>query len=95
MEANEELVGPTTVMKKFQDPRWMNGTWDLKPFQKDGKTDWDAGNYSYLGSFLKIIFRFSLLGCQIEDCIHVKLLIGSLLALVAVGVVLAESSACR
>ncbi|XP_021604473.2 light-harvesting complex-like protein 3 isotype 2, chloroplastic [Manihot esculenta] len=27
---------------KFVDPRWIGGTWDLKQFQKDGKTDWDA-----------------------------------------------------
>ncbi|XP_051144855.1 light-harvesting complex-like protein 3 isotype 1, chloroplastic [Andrographis paniculata] len=26
----------------FQDPRWVGGTWDLKQFDKDGKTDWDA-----------------------------------------------------
>lgn len=26
----------------FQDPRWVGGTWDLKQFQKNGKTDWDA-----------------------------------------------------
>ncbi|GAB4857706.1 hypothetical protein Ancab_015612 [Ancistrocladus abbreviatus] len=30
------------VVKKFQDPRWVNGTWDLKQFEKDGKTDWDV-----------------------------------------------------
>ncbi|GAB4834642.1 hypothetical protein Ancab_032905 [Ancistrocladus abbreviatus] len=30
------------VVKKFQDPRWVNGTWDLTQFEKDGKTDWDA-----------------------------------------------------
>ncbi|KAJ9173313.1 hypothetical protein P3X46_016464 [Hevea brasiliensis] len=27
---------------KFIEPRWVGGTWDLKQFQKDGKTDWDA-----------------------------------------------------
>lgn len=26
----------------FKDPRWVGGTWDLKQFEKDGKTDWDA-----------------------------------------------------
>lgn len=30
------------VVSKFEDPRWVNGTWDLKQFQKDSKTDWDA-----------------------------------------------------
>ncbi|KAJ6327235.1 hypothetical protein OIU78_014170 [Salix suchowensis] len=29
-------------VSKFVDPRWISGTWDLKQFQKDGKTDWDA-----------------------------------------------------
>ncbi|XP_057477797.1 light-harvesting complex-like protein 3 isotype 1, chloroplastic [Actinidia eriantha] len=27
---------------KFVDSRWVGGTWDLKQFVKDGKTDWDA-----------------------------------------------------
>lgn len=31
-----------TVVSKFEDPRWVNGTWDLKQFQKNGQTDWDA-----------------------------------------------------
>ncbi|KAL3499734.1 hypothetical protein ACH5RR_038827 [Cinchona calisaya] len=26
----------------FQDSRWINGTWDLTQFQKDGETGWDA-----------------------------------------------------
>ncbi|KAL5748380.1 hypothetical protein ACOSQ2_025677 [Xanthoceras sorbifolium] len=30
------------VVSKFEDPRWINGTWDLKQFQKDGQTNWDA-----------------------------------------------------
>lgn len=34
----EELAPPP----KFKDPRWVGGTWDLKQFLKDGKTDWDA-----------------------------------------------------
>ncbi|KAJ6704033.1 UPF0041 BRAIN PROTEIN 44-RELATED [Salix viminalis] len=29
-------------VSKFVDPRWISGTWDLKQFLKDGKTDWDA-----------------------------------------------------
>lgn len=29
-------------VNSFQDPRWVGGTWDLKQFAKDGKTDWDA-----------------------------------------------------
>ncbi|XP_020092948.1 light-harvesting complex-like protein 3 isotype 1, chloroplastic isoform X1 [Ananas comosus] len=29
-------------MPKFRDPRWVNGTWDLKQFVKGGGTDWDA-----------------------------------------------------
>lgn len=49
LENKEEAVGPTEVeelgvesVKKFQNPKWVNGTWDLKQFQKDGKPDWDA-----------------------------------------------------
>ncbi|KAK1419022.1 hypothetical protein QVD17_28178 [Tagetes erecta] len=30
------------VVVKFEDPKWVNGTWDLKQFQKDGAADWDA-----------------------------------------------------
>ncbi|RWW23724.1 hypothetical protein BHE74_00025381 [Ensete ventricosum] len=33
----EEVLPP-----KFKDPRWVGGTWDLKRFQKDGKSDWDG-----------------------------------------------------
>ncbi|KAL1200619.1 Light-harvesting complex-like protein 3 isotype 1 [Cardamine amara subsp. amara] len=32
----------TETVIKFQDARWINGTWDLKQFEKDGKTDWDS-----------------------------------------------------
>lgn len=32
---------PETV-KKFQDPRWVSGTWDLMQFKKDGETHWDS-----------------------------------------------------
>ncbi|WZZ75500.1 hypothetical protein YC2023_086870 [Brassica napus] len=31
----------TEPFTKFEDARWVNGTWDLKQFEKDGKTDWD------------------------------------------------------
>ncbi|XP_048435860.1 light-harvesting complex-like protein 3 isotype 2, chloroplastic [Pyrus x bretschneideri] len=31
-----------TVGNLFADGRWVNGTWDLKQFEKSGKTDWDA-----------------------------------------------------
>ncbi|XP_024986201.1 light-harvesting complex-like protein 3 isotype 2, chloroplastic [Cynara cardunculus var. scolymus] len=27
---------------KFEDPKWVSGTWDLKQFQNGGATDWDA-----------------------------------------------------
>ncbi|KAI4311620.1 hypothetical protein MLD38_036502 [Melastoma candidum] len=30
------------VVKKFEDGRWVGGTWDLKQFKKDEKVDWDA-----------------------------------------------------
>lgn len=38
----EEGVAPPGMVSKFQDPRWVGGTWDLKQFQIDGKTNWDA-----------------------------------------------------
>ncbi|KAK7406323.1 hypothetical protein VNO78_07946 [Psophocarpus tetragonolobus] len=31
-----------TTASAFEDPRWREGTWDLKQFQKNGTTDWDA-----------------------------------------------------
>ncbi|KAB1208000.1 hypothetical protein CJ030_MR7G002562 [Morella rubra] len=35
-------AGEVKVVSKFEEPRWVGGTWDLKQFEKDGKTDWDA-----------------------------------------------------
>ncbi|KAJ0240605.1 Light-harvesting complex-like protein 3 isotype 2 [Hirschfeldia incana] len=32
----------TTTEIKFKDAKWVNGTWDLKQFEKEGKTDWDS-----------------------------------------------------
>ena len=50
------------VFSNFEDPKWVNGTWDLTQFQKDGKTDWDAvidaGEISLLFYFLFFIFYF-------------------------------------
>lgn len=43
-EANG-AAGPAAeveVVSLFEDARWVNGTWDLKQFEKSGKTDWDA-----------------------------------------------------
>ncbi|KAF3486748.1 hypothetical protein F2Q69_00056879 [Brassica cretica] len=36
-----EEMKTTENFTKFEDARWVNGTWDLKQFGKDGKTDWD------------------------------------------------------
>lgn len=52
-KVQEASVGPTEsngaveapegkAVNKFEEPRWVNGTWDLKQFQKNGQTDWDA-----------------------------------------------------
>ena len=30
------------TLSMFEDPRWIGGSWNLKQFQKDGSTDWDA-----------------------------------------------------
>lgn len=35
------INGSATALK-FQNPSWVGGTWDLKQFSKDGKTNWDA-----------------------------------------------------
>ncbi|KAF5477638.1 hypothetical protein F2P56_004258 [Juglans regia] len=35
-------AGEVEVVSKFEDTRWIGGTWDLKKFEKDGKPDWDA-----------------------------------------------------
>ncbi|KAJ3685715.1 hypothetical protein LUZ61_014879 [Rhynchospora tenuis] len=49
--ASHALVSPGTnatnekkleVPKRFKDPRWVKGTWDLDQFVKNGRTDWDA-----------------------------------------------------
>ncbi|XP_050377219.1 light-harvesting complex-like protein 3 isotype 1, chloroplastic [Argentina anserina] len=45
---NESSNGPAApaeevkVVSLFEDARWVNGTWDLKQFEKSGKTDWDS-----------------------------------------------------
>ncbi|KAG8076629.1 hypothetical protein GUJ93_ZPchr0006g43686 [Zizania palustris] len=31
-----------TPLPRFRDSRWVNGTWDLKQFDKSGAVDWDA-----------------------------------------------------
>ncbi|KAL2903108.1 Light-harvesting complex-like protein 3 isotype 1 chloroplastic [Bienertia sinuspersici] len=45
-EKNEEDVTPVKaaeeMVNKFQNSKWVNGSWDLKQFQKNGATDWDA-----------------------------------------------------
>uniref|UniRef100_A0A1J3EAB7 Lil3 protein n=1 Tax=Noccaea caerulescens TaxID=107243 RepID=A0A1J3EAB7_NOCCA len=38
----EESVATATTEIKFQDAKWVNGTWDLQQFEKEGKTDWDS-----------------------------------------------------
>ncbi|CAH8388810.1 unnamed protein product [Eruca vesicaria subsp. sativa] len=37
-----DLTTTTTTEIKFKDAKWVNGTWDLKQFEKEGKTDWDS-----------------------------------------------------
>lgn len=32
----------TEGVRKFQDDRWVGGTWELKQFEKDGKVHWDS-----------------------------------------------------
>ncbi|EOA13863.1 hypothetical protein CARUB_v10026966mg [Capsella rubella] len=40
--AAAETDSTTTTVIKFENTKWVNGTWDLKQFEKDGKTDWDS-----------------------------------------------------
>lgn len=50
------------VQSSFVDPRWVAGTWDLKQFQKNGTTDWDAvidaGNVIPLLRVLQSLFNY-------------------------------------
>ncbi|GAV91378.1 Chloroa_b-bind domain-containing protein [Cephalotus follicularis] len=34
--------GEPIAVTKFVDSKWVDGTWDLNQFEKDGKTDWDS-----------------------------------------------------
>lgn len=36
-----KAVAAVEDVGRFEDPRWVGGTWDLKQFQKDGKMNWD------------------------------------------------------
>ncbi|KAL8152190.1 hypothetical protein V2J09_009950 [Rumex salicifolius] len=38
----EDLGSFDSNVKRFDDSRWVNGTWDLKQFTKNGATDWDS-----------------------------------------------------
>ncbi|CAH8318368.1 unnamed protein product [Eruca vesicaria subsp. sativa] len=40
--SDETDLTTTTTEIKFKDAKWVNGTWDLKQFEKEGKTDWDS-----------------------------------------------------
>ncbi|CAN6486808.1 unnamed protein product [Victoria cruziana] len=37
----EESPGSVNGAPAFEDSRWVNGTWDLQKFRKNGETDWD------------------------------------------------------
>ncbi|XP_071706103.1 light-harvesting complex-like protein 3 isotype 1, chloroplastic isoform X1 [Rutidosis leptorrhynchoides] len=58
------------VVVKFEDPKWVSGTWDLKQFWKDGATDWDdvidAGRAAMVGFFMAY-FVDSLTGVGLID----------------------------
>ncbi|KAJ4950352.1 hypothetical protein NE237_027184 [Protea cynaroides] len=40
--SNGAASSAAKAVLKFENPRWIGGTWDLKQFEKEGKTDWDA-----------------------------------------------------
>ncbi|XVE57553.1 hypothetical protein DITRI_Ditri04bG0099600 [Diplodiscus trichospermus] len=58
------------VLSKFEDPRWVAGTWDLKQFQKQGSIDWDnvidAGRAAMIGFFMAYLVD-SLTGVGLVD----------------------------
>ncbi|XP_062218048.1 light-harvesting complex-like protein 3 isotype 2, chloroplastic [Phragmites australis] len=37
-----EAEAEAAPVPRFRDARWLNGTWDLKQFEKGGAVDWDA-----------------------------------------------------
>ncbi|KAF3597184.1 hypothetical protein DY000_02026754 [Brassica cretica] len=65
-----EEMKTTENFTKFEDERWVNGTWDLKQFGKDGKTDWDdvivSGRAAMIGFFMAY-FVDSLTGVGLVD----------------------------
>ncbi|XP_022718359.1 light-harvesting complex-like protein 3 isotype 2, chloroplastic isoform X2 [Durio zibethinus] len=77
-KAMEGSAGPNGVatsteveaLSKFEDPRWIGGTWDLKQFQKNGSTDWDAvidaGRAAMIGFFMAYLVD-SLTGLGLVD----------------------------
>ncbi|CAN7013363.1 unnamed protein product, partial [Brassica rapa subsp. trilocularis] len=59
-----EDMKTTENFTKFEDARWVNGTWDLKQFEKDGKTDWDD---VIISGFFMAYFVDSLTGVGLVD----------------------------
>ncbi|GJM90092.1 hypothetical protein PR202_ga06339 [Eleusine coracana subsp. coracana] len=41
-ETPAKAVEAAPRLTKFRDERWVNGTWDLRQFEKGGVVDWDA-----------------------------------------------------
>ncbi|PWA72735.1 Chlorophyll A-B binding protein [Artemisia annua] len=42
VEKPPENGAPVEMEVKFEDAKWVSGTWDLNQFQNNGVTDWDA-----------------------------------------------------
>ncbi|KAG5070076.1 hypothetical protein JHK85_002453 [Glycine max] len=59
-----------TSASAFEEPRWIGGTWDLKQFQINGNTDWDAvidaGRAAMIGFFMAYVVD-SLTGVGVVD----------------------------
>ncbi|KAA3469139.1 Chlorophyll A-B binding protein [Gossypium australe] len=59
------------VLSKFEDPRWIGGTWDLKQFQKNGTTDWDAvidaGKFFFFLIFAYLMWVTTRFGCLADN----------------------------
>ncbi|KAL6888583.1 hypothetical protein ACP4OV_009609 [Aristida adscensionis] len=41
-EAAPAQAQAAAAVPRFRDARWVNGTWDLRQFEKGGAVDWDA-----------------------------------------------------
>lgn len=68
VESLESVTGAARVgeVPKFEDARWVGGTWDLTQFSKDGEIDWDAVIDAGEMVHLFIFFFFGIFSIGVE-----------------------------